>query len=289
MRAVVSLVLLTTVAVGFQPTAPADRFFDSQGVRIRYVERGQGPPVVLIHGYTGDVERHWVAPGVLADLSKEYRVVALDCRGHGKSDKPVDPNAYGAAMAADIVRLLDHLAIRRAHLVGYSMGAMIVGHLLATHADRVLSATFVASHPVRTWTAADEEDAEAWARDLESDTPFRKLILEVSPPGAPPREEDINKLSQRLVAANDVSALAAYHRGRSTLAVTDAQLAAVRVPALGIIGTEDPSVQGMRDVKAVMPALTLVVVGGATHGGERGIMRQPAFLELLRRFLAGVR
>src|SRR5437899_1829000 len=157
--------------------AARDHFFDSSGVRIRYLDEGRGAPVVLIHGYTGNADRHFVNPGVFANLTADYRAIALDCRGHGKSDKPTDPNAYGVEMAQDVVRLLDHLNIRRAHIVGYSMGAMIAGYLLTTHAERFLSATFVGYHPVRTWTAADDQEAETTAGDLESDTPFRSLIL----------------------------------------------------------------------------------------------------------------
>jgi pimeloyl-ACP methyl ester carboxylesterase len=122
---------------GEQQVAAAlpDRFFDSNGVRIRYVEQGQGPPVVLMHGYTGNLERHWINPGVFANLANDYRVIAVDCRGHGKSGKPTSPRAYGAEMGKDIIRLLDHLKIRRAHIVGFSMGAIIAGHLLTADAS----------------------------------------------------------------------------------------------------------------------------------------------------------
>lgn len=297
MRTVVSLLLFAIAlvsppALAFewqatapQPAVPQDHFFDSNGVRIRYVEQGQGPPVVLIHGYTGNLERHWMNPGVFADLAKDHRVIALDCRGHGKSDKPVDPKSYGSEMARDVVRLLDRLKIQQAHIVGFSMGAIIAGHLLTTHPDRFLTATFVGYHAVRAWTAADDQEAEASARDLESDMPFRSLILGISNPAAPPSDAEIRKLSQTLAASNDVKALAAYHRGRPGLVVTDAQLAAVRVPTLGMIGSADPSVGTMHHVKRVMPALTVVVIEGAEHGGERGILRRQEFLSTLRKFL----
>jgi len=75
-------------------------------------------------------------------------VIAIDARGHGKSGKPADAKAYGAEMGQDIVRLLDHLKIPRAHIVGFSMGAIIVGHLVTTNPDRFISATFVAHHAV---------------------------------------------------------------------------------------------------------------------------------------------
>jgi len=268
-----------------EPLAPPDNFFDSNGVRIRYVDQGHGPPVVLIHGYTGYIERHWIATGVFANLLKDHRVIALDCRGHGKSAKPTDPKAYGAEMAQDIVRLLDHLKIRRAHVVGFSMGAVIAGRLLVTNADRLLTVTFVGHHPMRKWTTLDQQQAEAAARELEGDLPFRSLILAISPPGVPPPTEDeIRTLSRRLSATNDLKALAAFHRGLRTLTVTDAQLAAVRVPALEILGSEDPNLADAQELRKAMPGLNVVVVDGATHGGERGVLQRPELLAALGEF-----
>jgi pimeloyl-ACP methyl ester carboxylesterase len=261
---------------------PIDRIFDSHGARIRYVEAGEGPVVVLIHGYTANADRHWINTGLFANLARDHRVIALDCRGHGGSDKPTDPQAYGTEMARDVVRLLDHLQIPQAHIVGFSMGAFLAGHLLTTDGGRFLSVTFVGHHPIRGWTALDESEAEASARDLESDTPFRSLIVAVSPAGAPPSEDAIRKLSQTLEASNDPKALAAYHRGLHTLAVSDAELAAVRVPALAIIGSKDPAHAGVRDLTTIMPSLSLVVVEGAEHGGERGVLRRPEFIAALR-------
>jgi pimeloyl-ACP methyl ester carboxylesterase len=281
-----ALFLLAVSALA-QPVVPRDSFFNSDGVQIRYVDQGQGSAVVLVHGYTGNLERHWLAPGIFADLVKDHRVIALDCRGHGKSGKPADPKSYGAEMGQDIVRLLDHLKIRRAHLVGYSMGAIIAGRLLTTNADRFLTVTFIGHHPVRKWTDDDEQQAEAAARELESDTPFRSLILGISPADAQPGEDEIRKLSQGLVATNDLKALAAFHRGRRTLVASETALAAVRVPMLEIIGSADPNLADLQDLRKVMPALTVVVVQGATHGGERGVLRRPELLEALRALLAG--
>jgi pimeloyl-ACP methyl ester carboxylesterase len=96
--------LLAVTQVVAQPAAaPPDQFFDSNGVQIRYVEQGRGPAVVLMHGYTGTLDRHFLANGVFADLAKDYRVFAFDLRGHGKSDKPHDAAAYGDVMASDVV------------------------------------------------------------------------------------------------------------------------------------------------------------------------------------------
>jgi pimeloyl-ACP methyl ester carboxylesterase len=272
------------------PLAPPDQFFDSSGVRIRYVEHGHGAPVILIHGYTGTLDRHWIAPGVFHELAKDHRVIAFDSRGHGKSGKPHDPSAYGPEMGQDIIRLLDHLKIPRAHIVGYSMGAIIAGHLLTTDPDRFITATWVAHHAVHMWTPSDDQEADASARELEGDTPFRSLVVALTPPGAPlPSDEEIRKRLQPLVAANDLKALAAYHRGRRRLVVTDRAIAAVRIPTLGIIGSADPSAGGLREVGKIMPALKVIVVDGAEHGGERGILRRPEFLPALREFFAAAR
>jgi pimeloyl-ACP methyl ester carboxylesterase len=106
------------------PTAALaqDKFFDSSAVRLRYVEQGQGQPIVLLHG-NGNSLQSWIDAGVFKTLAAEYRVIAFDARGHGKSGKPHDPRQYGIEMIRDAVRLLDHLAIPKAHIIGYSKGA----------------------------------------------------------------------------------------------------------------------------------------------------------------------
>src|SRR6516225_11708196 len=112
------------------PAAAADsQFFDSNGVKIRYLVEGKGEPVLLIHGFTAGIEMQWALPGIIKELAKDYRVIALDNRGHGRSDKPHDAKKYGMEMVNDAIRLMDHLKIKKAHVVGYSMGAMITSKL----------------------------------------------------------------------------------------------------------------------------------------------------------------
>src|SRR6187401_1354268 len=144
---VLAALLAAVSIVAAQPAAPADQFFDSNGVQIRYVEQGSGSPVVMLHGYTGTADRHFIANGVFAQIAKEHRAIAMDLRAHGKSGKPHDPKMYGEEMAKDVVRLLDHLNIQKAHIVGYSLGAMIAGRLVTTNPDRLLSVAFIGHHP----------------------------------------------------------------------------------------------------------------------------------------------
>lgn len=107
-------------------------FFDSTGVRIYYESVGAGRPVVLVHGLTSSIQQNWRRPGIVDALVKaEFRAVTLDCRGHGKSDKPYERGAYsGTQMGDDVIALMDHLSIDVADLVGYSMGGAIATSLL---------------------------------------------------------------------------------------------------------------------------------------------------------------
>lgn len=132
---------LTLTAVLLVSVSVRAADFDSAGVRIHYEAEGRGDPVILIHGLHASAQRNWGAPGVIADLAKSYRVIALDCRGHGQSDKPAGEGAYGVQMIGDVVRLMDHLKLRSAHIVGYSMGGMIALKLAVLHPDRVRSTT----------------------------------------------------------------------------------------------------------------------------------------------------
>ncbi len=107
------------------------QFFDSDGVRIAYIDfapaSGAGDPVLLVHGFASNHAVNWVNTMWVKTLTRAgYRVIALDNRGHGQSEKLYEPAAYTpAVMAEDARRLLDHLGIERADVMGYSMGARI--------------------------------------------------------------------------------------------------------------------------------------------------------------------
>ncbi len=124
--------------LAISPAGAAD--FDSAGVKIHYVVAGKGDPVILIHGLMASAEINWGWPGIINELAQNHQVVALDCRGHGWSDKPVSDGQYGVKMVDDVVRLMDHLNIKKAKVVGYSMGGMIAMKLMVLHPERVRSA-----------------------------------------------------------------------------------------------------------------------------------------------------
>ncbi len=111
-------------------------------LQIAYQEWGGGRasacPVVLHHGFVADAHANWVLPGVVdALLAAGHGVIAPDARGHGRSEKPHDPERYGEArMARDLAALLDVLEVGEIDLVGYSMGA-VVALIYASGSDRV--------------------------------------------------------------------------------------------------------------------------------------------------------
>lgn len=120
---------------------PKDGWFTtSDNIKIHYLTLGdKGSWVVLIHGYTGNAKGNWFDNGIAQALAKNHRVVALDNRNHGKSDKP---NLNGPGRAEDTIELMDHLKIEKAHIGGYSMGGAFTGVLLASHPERFITAHF---------------------------------------------------------------------------------------------------------------------------------------------------
>jgi pimeloyl-ACP methyl ester carboxylesterase len=121
--------------------AAESQFFDAKGVKIHFLIEGTGEPVVLIHGLDSSARVNWQMPGTIDALAKDHQVIAIDLPGYGESDKPADPAAYGEQWVDDVILLLNHLNIRKAHIVGYSMGGMVALKLIAEHPDRVISGT----------------------------------------------------------------------------------------------------------------------------------------------------
>jgi len=115
--------------------------FYAKGVKISYSVQGEGEPVVLIHGLFGSSALEWALPGTTELLAEKYQVIPLDLPGHGLSDKPTTEKAYGLELVADVIRLMDHLKVNKAHIIGNCLGGIVAAKLMAKHPDRVLSAT----------------------------------------------------------------------------------------------------------------------------------------------------
>lgn len=279
--------LLAATCAGAGPPgaarAQADQFFDSAGVRIHYVEAGQGEPVILLHGYTDNLRNNWIATSVLPTLAKRYRVVALDARGHGDSGKPHDRAAYGPEMGMDIVRLMDRLGIRRAHIVGYSMGGHVVAQLLTLHPERFATVTLGGSSGRRNWSAEDQRRVDTESEEMDEGV-LRSQILRLWPRDKPPPDDaTLRAMSTQQMAGQDVHALAAVRRSNPDQVVTEAAMRAVTVPVLGVVGSNDPYLRDFQQLKSMMPQMQLVVVDGASHVQTPG---RPEFVAALEAFLA---
>jgi pimeloyl-ACP methyl ester carboxylesterase len=284
-RAVLVAIVLV---LGAAPALAQDQYFDSSGVRIRYVDRGKGEPVVLLHGNGGSLQG-WIDAGIVASLERDYRVIAFDARGHGKSGKPHEVSAYGQQMGLDAIRLLDHLGLTRAHFVGYSMGASILGKLVTTHPSRFITLTMGGSTGRFKFTPAEAARIESEAAEKERDCVSRTQMTRLAGVGQPPPTDAEFEARFKACLADPNQnrfALAALHRGFKDLAVTTEQVRAIAVPTVGIVGSLDGYLADFKEMQPLRPSMKLVVIDGATHGGPKGAMVRPEFLAAVRELIA---
>lgn len=228
--------------------------FDSDGVRLHFEVHGdeQAPPVVLVHGFCSDYRLNWVGSRWQATMTGAgRRVIGLDCRGHGLSAKPHEPAAYDrAAMAGDVVRLLDHLEVERADYLGYSMGGRIGLDLLADHPERVRRAILGG---VGAWAAGGRADhSEETARRLRGDAtvqdPQAVMFFEFA------RSREIN----------DLEALAACILGPQR-SLAPEELSAIANPTLVCTGDQDPMARGGDRLAAALGRGTHHSLAGRNH------------------------
>jgi len=245
------------------------------GVEIRYETwgGGDGPLVVLHHGFSVDLDREWVDSGMAAALvAAGRRVVAHDARGHGRSGKLYDCAAYGEErMAADVMALVDHLGEPGFDLVGYSMGA-IVALLVAARDDRVrrLFIGGVGAGVVELGGLEPRVLPPAAIRDaMLTDDPST-----IEDPGARSFRAGVDESgSDRLALA---AVAGAVHR-------TPIPLDDVTVPTLLTVGRDDDLAPRPQVLVDALPHADLLVLDG-DHGS---VLRTPEFIAAMIEHLAG--
>lgn len=226
--------------------------FDSDGVEIAYTDEGEGEPLLLIHGFASNVAANWVDPGWVRTLTQSgRRVIAYDNRGHGRSDKLYDPDVYGAPlMAEDGRRLLDHLGIMRADILGYSMGARIAAFLTLAHPERVRS-LILGGLGIN------------MVRGVVGSGPIAKAL-------EAPRIEDVTNDTARSFRAfaeqtkSDLKALAACIRGPREK-ITPERLATIAVPTLIAVGSNDVIAGSGAELATLIPGAQFLDIPGRDH------------------------
>jgi pimeloyl-ACP methyl ester carboxylesterase len=231
---------------------PAVRTFDSDGVEIAFVDQGVGQPILLIHGFASNVTFNWLDPSWIRFLTREgFRVIAFDNRGHGESQKLYRVEDYGApVMAEDARRLLDHLGIPRADVMGYSMGARITAFLALRHPERVRSCIFggLGINMVRGMAGTGPI---AHALEVES-------IDEVANPAA----RTFRAFAEQ--TKSDLKALAACIRS-SRDPITAVDLRALACPVLVAVGTDDVVGGSACELADLIPGAEALEIRGRDH------------------------
>ena len=226
--------------------------FNSAGVEIAYEVWGQGPPILLIHGFASNRFVNWRDTGWVKVLTEAgYQVIALDNRGHGESEKLYDSAQFSAPMMADDARrLLDHLGIAHAAVMGYSMGARITAFLTMQHPERVRCAIFagLASRMITGVGGAEEIglalEAESLAEVTDRDARGFRIFA------------DSTKSDRR--------ALASCIRSSRVKSKEEA-LAAIKVPVLVVAGELDEVAGNVEGLTSIIPGSQGVVLPKRNH------------------------
>jgi pimeloyl-ACP methyl ester carboxylesterase len=223
------------------------------GIRIYYEVEGDGPPLVIHSGLTEGI-LNWRVNGYVDALRDAYRLVLLDPRGHGRSDKPHDPQQYRLSlMAADVVNILDELSIERAHYLGYSLGAGV--GCLAVHSapDRFLSliagggALYLPVPFVVNFLPVFRQGPEALVAALDQ------------PPGTLPDSRRTQLLD------TDTEAIAALITAHSEPFSLEPLLPDISVPSLIYVGEEDVLYPEVRRAADLLPNARFVTLPGLDH------------------------
>ncbi len=226
--------------------------FDSDGVEIAYDITGEGEPILLIHGFASNREVNWHQTGWVSHLAGEGRmVITLDNRGHGESEKLYDPEAYRSPMMAeDAARLIRHLGMPQADVMGYSMGARISALVAINHGETVRSVVLAGLGENMIKGLGGSEDI---ARGLEA-------------PSLADVQEPVPRAFRIFAEATngDLRALAACMRSSRQI-ITPAELGLITSPTLVAVGTDDEIAGPPEPLADVIPGARSLPIPGRDH------------------------
>lgn len=278
---VIAVALITIYFVFFDRVE--GQYFQSDGARIHYTVQGQGEPVILLHGFAVNADLNWRVPGIIAALSEDFKVIAMDLRSHGLSGKPHNQEQYGLQMTADVVNLLDHLDIEKAHLAGYSLGGFIALKTASRYPGRWHKVIAMGAGWENPRTSTAMKALAQAGKDLEKYHAINPIIgyfEDRKEPGW------VHKVWVRLMTGwfNDWRALVAMIDAAPQLTMTKQQLHQISAPVYCIIGQNDPLLPGAKALKDELPRTTMFVVPHATHMSAPGNeLTHQKLVEFLRR------
>jgi pimeloyl-ACP methyl ester carboxylesterase len=244
-------------------------YFTSNSIHIFYEEHGAGSPVVLIHGFGIDARLQWGETGLIKFLAPHFRVIALDCRGHGRSKRFYDPDAYTMRnMSGDVLNLLDYLQVDRALLVGFSLGSRVCFEIMTTHPERCRAVVLSAFGPDNATSDAGRREELATALlavDVASVTEYQRRIRRAV-----------------IEAGNDLSALAACIRCDTNLPQLSA-VTPISVPVLFVKGVKDYVAGDPNGLSGYFRESHVLVIDNKGHAS---VVADPRFHTAVADFLA---
>lgn len=145
---------LPTFGVSQEAVREPGHFAEVNGTRIYYEDRGEGEPLFLLHGFFGTTSR-W--DPYVDNLATQYRVIAWDMRGHGRSSMPNSSDSFHEDVARDLLGLMDQLHITRAKALGASTGAVALLHAATLEPDRFEAVALVGAFIYRDLKAREHQ------------------------------------------------------------------------------------------------------------------------------------
>lgn len=267
-------------------------YVNNNGVKIYYEVKGDGVPLVLAHGFSMS-HIDWIENGYVTTLVKNYQVILVDGRGHGKSDKPHKPNAYKTHhLSADHVAVLDHLGIESAHFIGYSMGGAACFGVALYHLERCLSLSLMGFQPFNPEDLSHLK-IETEPRPVEGLPNSENPIMEILENGVEAwadfwafNVETSPALRQRL-EANDIQALISYRLipDEWKKDIRD-KLPDLDIPCLFLAGEKDTVVLGAKEAENTMPNCTFKLLSEMNHFDT--FYRSEQVLPLIMNFLSSI-
>lgn len=224
-----------------------DRFKSFDGAELAFHTLGEGPTVVLLHGFLSGAEANWFGPGIAQALADSgHRVVAPDLRGHGQSAAPTDLASWPRdVLATDQLALIEHLGLQRFDLVGYSLGART--------AVRAMSRGLAPRRAALGGMGASGI-MEAGARAEMFEDSIRH--------GEAAKDPRAGKRIQRMLAEGGLSAEAMLGVLASFQETTEDELRGIAVPTLVVCGRDDQDNGSPEELVALLPNATLRMVPG---------------------------